>query len=80
MSLQFSSNRGWPWPGAVGRPQVLPFRGANRRDGIGEENAVLTEEMVTGSEDFAQMLKVVPSLYCRLGHAGTYRFTILLSC
>ena len=30
-----------------------------------------TDEPATGSEDFADMLKVVPGAYCRVGHAGT---------
>ncbi|KXF74770.1 amidohydrolase [Paramesorhizobium deserti] len=38
---------------------------------VGVENATITEELVTGSEDFADMLKVVPGAYCTLGHKGT---------
>jgi amidohydrolase len=38
---------------------------------VGEENAAITEELVTGSEDFADMLKAVPGAYCTLGHKGS---------
>ncbi|MCT7377129.1 M20 aminoacylase family protein [Chelativorans salis] len=38
---------------------------------VDAENATITEELVTGSEDFADMLKVVPGAYCTLGHGGT---------
>jgi hippurate hydrolase len=37
---------------------------------VGSDNASLTDELVTGSEDFADMLRVVPGAYCRLGHGG----------
>jgi amidohydrolase len=37
-------------------------------DIVGTDKACLTEELVTGSEDFADMLRVVPGAYCRLGH------------
>ena len=30
-----------------------------------------SEQPATGSEDFADMLKVVPGAYCRIGHSGT---------
>lgn len=40
-------------------------------DVVGEENAVETDQYATGSEDFADMLKVVPGAYCRVGHAGS---------
>lgn len=38
---------------------------------VGEENATITEELVTGSEDFADMLRAVPGAYCTLGHKGS---------
>ncbi|MHA7884723.1 amidohydrolase, partial [Nitratireductor rhodophyticola] len=38
---------------------------------VGEENATITKELVTGSEDFADMLKAVPGAYCTLGHKGS---------
>ena len=38
---------------------------------VGEENATVTKDLVTGSEDFADMLKVVPGAYCTLGHKGS---------
>ncbi|MCK5502601.1 MAG: amidohydrolase, partial [Tritonibacter mobilis] len=40
-------------------------------DVVGVDMAVITEEQATGSEDFADMLQVVPGAYCRVGHAGT---------
>ncbi|MEM6712920.1 MAG: M20 aminoacylase family protein [Pseudomonadota bacterium] len=41
------------------------------RDIVGNEQAQLSDNLVTGSEDFADMLKVVPGAYCRVGHAGS---------
>ncbi|WP_336058025.1 M20 aminoacylase family protein [Nitratireductor sp. CH_MIT9313-5] len=41
------------------------------REIVGEENVEETRDVVTGSEDFADMLKVVPGAYCTLGHKGT---------
>ena len=38
---------------------------------VGEENTSVTREVRTGSEDFADMLRVVPGAYCTVGHAGT---------
>lgn len=38
---------------------------------VGEENATITKELVTGSEDFADMLRAVPGAYCTLGHKGS---------
>jgi hippurate hydrolase len=40
------------------------------RDIVGADNASETIELVTGSEDFADMLKVVPGAYCTIGHGG----------
>ncbi|MDK3074618.1 M20 aminoacylase family protein [Sedimentitalea sp. JM2-8] len=40
-------------------------------DIVGPENISRTDEPATGSEDFADMLKVVPGAYCRVGHSGT---------
>ncbi len=40
-------------------------------DIVGEENVSDTDEPATGSEDFSDMLKVVPGAYCRIGHTGT---------
>ena len=37
---------------------------------VGADNTTLGGDPVTGSEDFADMLKVVPGAYCRVGHAG----------
>jgi hippurate hydrolase len=38
---------------------------------VGGENAHISTEQASGSEDFADMLKVVPGAYCRVGHAGS---------
>jgi hippurate hydrolase len=35
------------------------------------DNAVVKNDVVMGSEDFADMLQVVPGAYCTVGHAGT---------
>lgn len=35
------------------------------------DRAALKTDLVMGSEDFADMLQVVPGAYCTLGHAGT---------
>ncbi len=40
-------------------------------DIVGKENITSTDEPATGSEDFADMLKVIPGAYCRIGHSGT---------
>jgi hippurate hydrolase len=40
-------------------------------DIVGKENISGTDEPATGSEDFADMLKIIPGAYCRVGHAGT---------
>ncbi len=40
-------------------------------DIVGEENLDRNMQAVTGSEDFADMLKVIPGAYCVVGHAGT---------
>ncbi|MCR9126997.1 MAG: M20 family metallopeptidase [Rhodobacteraceae bacterium] len=40
-------------------------------DIVGAENISGNDEPATGSEDFADMLKVVPGAYCRVGHSGT---------
>ncbi|WP_118133438.1 M20 aminoacylase family protein [Oceanicella sp. SM1341] len=37
---------------------------------VGAENVSIKEELVMGSEDFADMLRVVPGAYCTVGHAG----------
>lgn len=39
-------------------------------DIVGADMAGESTEQATGSEDFADMLKVVPGAYCRVGHAG----------
>jgi len=40
-------------------------------DIVGPENISDNDEPATGSEDFSDMLKVVPGSYCRVGHSGT---------
>jgi len=40
-------------------------------DVVGHENASLKSHVVTGSEDFADMLRAVPGAYCTIGHEGT---------
>lgn len=40
-------------------------------DVVGAENVADGDEPSTGSEDFADMLKLVPGSYCRIGHGGT---------
>ena len=41
------------------------------KDIVGKENISGTQEPATGSEDFADMINVVPGAYCRIGHSGT---------
>ncbi len=40
-------------------------------DILGPENVSSNSVPATGSEDFAEMMKIVPGSYCRLGHTGT---------
>ncbi|KIN60517.1 Hippurate hydrolase [Sulfitobacter noctilucae] len=40
-------------------------------DVVGKENISGKDQPATGSEDFADMLKVIPGAYCRIGHSGT---------
>lgn len=40
-------------------------------DIVGAENTSDQDQPVTGSEDFSDMLKLVPGAYCSLGHSGT---------
>lgn len=39
-------------------------------DIVGADNVTENKQPVTGSEDFADMLRVVPGAYCTLGHGG----------
>lgn len=41
------------------------------REVVGDDRAELVDRLVTGSEDFADMLQVVPGAYCWVGHAGS---------
>ena len=38
---------------------------------VGQDNISVTPNVRTGSEDFADMLRVVPGAYCTVGHSGT---------
>ena len=40
-------------------------------DIVGADNIIEQTDPATGSEDFADMLKVVPGAYCIVGHGGT---------
>lgn len=40
-------------------------------DVVGKQNSTITTELQTGSEDFADMLHVVPGAYCTVGHEGS---------
>ncbi|WP_298840077.1 M20 aminoacylase family protein [uncultured Roseobacter sp.] len=40
-------------------------------DIVGPENVSVNDAPTTGSEDFADMLRIVPGAYCSLGHSGT---------
>ncbi|MFD2738889.1 M20 aminoacylase family protein [Sulfitobacter aestuarii] len=52
-------------------PELSEAYVAAAGDVVGSGNAVISSEQATGSEDFADMLKVVPGAYCRVGHAGS---------
>ena len=38
---------------------------------VGKDNVSIRTDLVTGSEDFADMLNVIPGAYCNIGHSGT---------
>ncbi|GHH03674.1 M20 aminoacylase family protein [Pseudodonghicola xiamenensis] len=38
---------------------------------VGTDQAGLRNELAMGSEDFADMLRIVPGAYCTVGHSGT---------
>ena len=40
-------------------------------DVVGPDKVTESTQLRTGSEDFADMLRVIPGAYCRLGHEGT---------
>lgn len=44
---------------------------AAAKDIVGEDMAYEISDQMTGSEDFADMLQLVPGAYCRVGHAGS---------
>ena len=39
-------------------------------DIVGKENTNIEAQPSTGSEDFADFLKIIPGAYCKLGHSG----------
>ncbi|TNJ40156.1 M20 aminoacylase family protein [Phaeobacter sp. B1627] len=51
-------------------PDLSAAYAAAAADIVGTDMAALSTAQATGSEDFADMLKVVPGAYCRVGHAG----------
>jgi hippurate hydrolase len=52
-------------------PKLSDAYVAAAADVVGTEGARITDDQMTGSEDFADMLKLVPGAYCRVGHAGS---------
>ena len=44
---------------------------AAAKDIVGNDMAYEISDQMTGSEDFADMLQLVPGAYCRIGHAGS---------
>jgi len=40
-------------------------------DVVGKDNIEIKSTLATGSEDFADMLRVIPGAYCTIGHGGT---------
>ncbi|WP_321345156.1 M20 aminoacylase family protein [Breoghania sp.] len=40
------------------------------RDILGAENVTVSDKLITGSEDFSDMLAAVPGAYCRVGNKG----------
>ena len=44
---------------------------AAAREIVGEPKASLKTELVSASEDFADMLQIVPGAYCTVGHKGS---------
>jgi len=51
-------------------PDLTTAYVAAAADVVGADLSSESTEQATGSEDFADMLKVVPGAYCRVGHAG----------
>ncbi|MHA6345167.1 M20 aminoacylase family protein [Roseivivax sp. CAU 1761] len=52
-------------------PELSDAYVAAAADVVGAGQSSLTDDQMTGSEDFADMLKAVPGAYCRIGHAGS---------
>lgn len=55
----------------VNDPDLSAGYAAAAAEILGEGNVTLGGDPVTGSEDFADMLRTVPGAYIRLGHAGS---------
>ena len=51
-------------------PELSTAYVAAAADVVGPADASESVEQATGSEDFADMLQIVPGAYCRVGHAG----------
>ena len=55
----------------MNEPDLATAYVAAAADIVGDAMSSESTEQVTGSEDFADMLKIVPGAYCRVGHAGS---------
>ena len=55
----------------MNEPDLATAYVAAAADIVGDAMSSESTEQVTGSEDFADMLKLVPGAYCRVGHAGS---------
>ncbi|RAP43211.1 amidohydrolase [Rhodovulum viride] len=55
----------------VNDPELSTAYIAAASDVVGAGRAAEIADQMTGSEDFADMLKLVPGAYCRIGHAGS---------
>jgi amidohydrolase len=55
----------------INDPDLSAGYAAAAADILGADNVTLGGDPVTGSEDFADMLRTVPGAYIRVGHAGS---------
>lgn len=55
----------------MNEPDLATAYVAAAADIVGDAMSSESTEQMTGSEDFADMLKIVPGAYCRVGHAGS---------
>jgi len=55
----------------VNDPELSATYVAAAKEIVGDDKAYEITDQMTGSEDFADMLHVVPGAYCRVGHAGS---------